>query len=353
MFLRQIIRVSIILMLGVLLASCSDNNEQSAADLTFPVSVEKVNRRPIAEYISTTGTLRASREEQVVTEVDGLLHLAKSNGVDLSTNRPVTKGYQLAKLENPEYLLTVRVEYNKLAKENAKRELDKQEELFKEGGVTEKELEQARQEELRTRMDYESKLIQAEKLNLRAPISGMIANLQKNADGTRVRTGFVLCNILDYRTTLVDVNLPNTDLGRVDVGDSVLVSNYALEDEIFKGLVTAIDPTIDQRTRTFKVTVEIGNKDLKLRPGMFVKTDIVVASNDTAIVIPKEAILTRNNRPTVFVVEGNVAHEREVSTGIETREDVEISGGIKEGDQVVTKGHETLRDQSKVRVARQ
>jgi multidrug efflux pump subunit AcrA (membrane-fusion protein) len=83
---------------------------------------------------------------------------------------------------------------------------------------------------------------------------------------------------------------------------------------------------------------------------MFAKADIVVEDRPSAVVIAKTALQTRDNRPVVFVVEGVSAELREVVTGIETREEIEILEGLNEDERLVVKGQETLRDKSKVRV---
>ncbi|MFQ5675884.1 MAG: efflux RND transporter periplasmic adaptor subunit, partial [bacterium] len=338
------------LLLSFMLFACNGGGDQSAADLTMPVVVEKVKRGPIAEYISATGTLRAIKEESVIAEVRGMLHLAKSNGTLLASGARVEADHLLAEVDNAEYLLEVRVESQRLAMENAEREFEKQQALFKEGGVTEKELEVARKNALDARLNYDSAELKAEKLQLRAPISGFITNLQSNFDGMQIAAGFQLCKIMDYAKTTVQVNLPNSDLGQVRVGQKVKVTNYALEGETFIGEVVAIDPTIDAQTRTFAASVQIDNQNLRLRPGMFVKTDIVVKEHPDAILIPKVALQTREGQQIVFVVKGVSAELREVVTGIETKEDVEILEGLAENERLVVKGHETLRDKSKVRV---
>lgn len=334
----------------LLLVACNSGEDRSAADLTIPVVVEKVKRGPIAAYVSATGTLRAQREERVVAEVDGILRLARHNGGVLTVGSRVSAGQLLAEIENQEYLLTVRVESQKLAMENAERELQTQEALFKEGGVTEKELELSRRNALDARLNYEAAQIKADKLRLKAPISGFIANLQTNAVGTRVPAGFRLCDILEYSTARVQVNLPNTDLDRIQIGQDVLVSNYALVDQTFKGRLTAIDPTIDAQTRTFTAMIDVANENLLLRPGMFVKAEIIIEHHPEALIIPKTALQTRDNRSVAFVVEGASAELRDVTTGIETREEIEILEGLNEGERLVVKGQETLRDKSKVRV---
>lgn len=330
--------------------ACRGGEDQSAADLTMPVVVEKVKRGPIAEYLSVTGTLRAKREESVVAEVQGILHFARTNGTILSAGSRIQKGQLLAEIENQAYLLEVRVESQKLAMTNAERELQKQEALYKEGGVTEKELELARRNALDARLNYEAAQLKADKLTLIAPISGIVTNLRTDAAGTHVPAGFKLCSIMDYGTVIVQVSLPNSDINRVRHGQKVRVSNYALQDDIFQGHITALDPTIDPQTRTFTATIEVQNKQLRLRPGMFVKTDIVVEDHPAAVIIPKRALQTRDGRPVVFIIKGVSAELREVTTGIETPEEIEVVEGLAEGERLVVKGHETLRDKSKVRV---
>jgi RND family efflux transporter MFP subunit len=332
------------------LASCDGDDDESAADLSMPVVVEKIKRADIADFISTTGTLRAAHEEAITAEVEGILHLLSANGAVFSNGRSVKKGQLLAELENPGYLLDVRVESQKLASENARRELEKQEKLFREGGVTEKELEIARKNALDAGLNYESAELKAGKLKLLAPIKGYVANLQTNYDGIRVPAGFQLCKIMDYSTVLAKVNLPNSDIGVIQLGQEVNVTNYALKGEVFKGRVISIDPAVDPQTRTFNTTIEIENHHLRLRPGMFVKTDVIIENRKDAIVIPKSAVQTRDGRPVAFIVKGLSAELREITTGIETKEEIEVIAGLAEDERLVVKGQETLRDKSKVRV---
>ncbi len=339
-----------LLIFVVFFTACESGEDRSAADLAVPVTVEKVRRGPISEFVSATGTLRAQREERLVTEVAGILSTVKTDGAYLSNGSRVRAGQMLAEIENREWLLEVRVESQKLAMENAKRELEKQQALFEEGGVTEKELELARRTALDTRLNYEAAQLRADKLNLRAPISGIISSLQSGSKGTYVPVGFQLCSIMDYGTVVVDASLPNTDMDRIRHGQQVNISNYSLEGEIFTGKVTSIDPTIDPRTRTFTVSIEARNPNLRLRPGMFVKADIIIKHQPEAVIIPRSAIQTRDNRSVVFVVEGVSAEMREITEGISTREEVEIVEGLNEGERLVIEGHETLRDKSKVRV---
>ena len=91
---------------------------------------------------------------------------------------------------------------------------------------------------------------------------------------------------------------------------------------------------------------------MKLRPGMFVKADVLLDRADNAIVIPKNILLTARNRKYVFVVERNVAVIRYITTGIEDEDNVEVLEGLFENDQLIVRGFETLRENSRVKILR-
>ena len=101
----------------------------------------------------------------------------------------------------------------------------------------------------------------------------------------------------------------------------------------------------------FKAVLTIDNDSLAIRPGMFVKIDIVVAAKDSALVIPKEVILDRGDSKAVFVVEKGIALERHLETGLSNREQIEVLSGLELEDRLVVEGFETLRNQSKVKLA--
>jgi len=86
---------------------------------------------------------------------------------------------------------------------------------------------------------------------------------------------------------------------------------------------------------------------------MFVKADIETARRDSAIVISKEIIVSGNRGKTVFIVEKGAARERIITTGLETETSVEVIEGLKKNDRIVTKGFETLRNNSKIKIINQ
>jgi RND family efflux transporter MFP subunit len=150
----------------------------------------------------------------------------------------------------------------------------------------------------------------------------------------------------------MDMNLPENQMGKVSLKQAARIMNYSLPDDTLTGYISELSPAIDEETRSFKGRIEIANKELKLRPGMFVKAEIVVAKRDSALVIPKDVMQTAGSRKYVFIAQKETARRRYVTTGLENNGFVEVTGGLKPGERLIIKGYETLRDRSKIKVIR-
>jgi RND family efflux transporter MFP subunit len=161
-----------------------------------------------------------------------------------------------------------------------------------------------------------------------------------------------MVKIMDYSSLLMDLNLAVKSIDVVNVGQKVRIMNYTIPDDTLTGIISQLSPAIDPQSRSFKAVVSISNSDLLLRPGMFAKGEIIVASKDSIIVIPKNIILSKQRGNTVFVIDKGLAQERIISFGLENPEYVEVISGLEPKEKLVTKGFETLRNRSKVKVVK-
>jgi len=148
----------------------------------------------------------------------------------------------------------------------------------------------------------------------------------------------------------MEVQLPEKYISVIKPGQDVRLTNYTIPEDTVMGHVTQLSPAIDADSRTFKGNVEISNTNYLLRPGMFVKADIVTNRKDSVIVIPKNIILSRQRGKTVFIVQRGLAEERIIETGLENLTDVEVTRGLMKNDRVVISGYETLSNRSKVKI---
>ncbi len=335
-----------------LLSACRNQDQALNADVEIPVSVEDLKLKPIEEFINTTGTAFPKGEIELKSKIAASYFL----GENPRTGRPwqlgdrVNSGDLIISLEDEEYFNSVKLETNQLNLELMESELRKQESLYEKGGVTLKELKTAGINYENAKTAVATSKLQLEKMKIVAPISGVIVDLPYHTRGTQVEAGLTMVKIMDYKTMYMDVQLPEKYIAVIKPGLQVKLTNYTLPGDTIIGTMTQLSPAIDASSRTFKGTVSIDNHDLLLRPGMFVKADIVTSRKDSSIVIPKNIILSRQKGKTVFVVDRGVAEERIIETGLENISETEVIRGLSRNERVVTGGFETLSNRSKVKI---
>jgi RND family efflux transporter MFP subunit len=345
---------SIILFAASILAltSCRNQDQNLTADVEIPVSVEELKLKPIEEFVNTTGTAFPKGEIELKSKISASYFLEKNPnaGKSWQLGDRVKAGALIVRLEDQEYVNSVRMETNQLNLELMESELRKQESLYEKGGVTLRELKTASINYENAKTTVVTSKLQLEKTKISAPIDGVIVDLPYHTQGTQVEAGVTMVKIMDYKTMYMVVQLPEKYISVIKPGQVVKLTNYTIPDDTIIGNVTQLSPAINADTRTFKGTVSIDNRDFLLRPGMFVKADIVTSRKDSAIVIPKNIILSRQRGKTVFIVDRGVAAERIIETGLENITDVEVTRGLAKNERVVTSGFETLSNRSKVKI---
>jgi RND family efflux transporter MFP subunit len=347
---KKILIISVTAIFAII--GCRNNNQNLTADIEIPVSVQEIRLTSIKEFVNTTGTAFPKGEIELSSKITASYYLEKNpqTGRLWQMGDKVKEGALIARLEDREYVISVKLETNQLNLELAESELKKQESLYEKGGVTLKELKTASIEYENAKTSVENAKLQMAKTRLVAPINGVIVDLPYYTQGTQIATGSKIVKIMDYQTMYMEVQLPEKYISVIKPSQNVNLTNYTIPGDTIIGLVTQLSPAIDADTRTFKGNIQINNRDYLLRPGMFVKADIITNNKDSVIVIPKNIILSRQRGKTVFIIDRGVAAERVIETGLENISDVEVTRGLMKGERVVTSGFETLSNKSKVKI---
>ena len=346
------VKIAGLVSLGCLLFSCNNNRGNSTSETTTPVWVEDVQFRDIEEYITTTGTAKASKTVEISSESEGDYYLQTNP----RTGRPyrlgdiVEKGDIIIRLENKEYENNVQLESKKLQIEITEKEWEGQKVLFEKGGATEKDVNNAKDSYINAKLNLENAYITLEKMNIRAPFRGVIVNLPYYTPGVETASGNVMVGIMDYSKMYIETQFPENAMEKLAVGQNVHITNYTIKEDTLQGKLTQLSPAINEDTRTFSGYIEISNPELKLRPGMFAKADVVTVRKDSVLAIPKDIIKNSRHGQLVYTVNRNSAEEIAIQTGISDDEYIEVEKGLKPGDKIVTRGYEWLRNRSKVKV---
>jgi len=196
----------------------------------------------------------------------------------------------------------------------------------------------------------ENSKLQLDKTRVIAPIDGVIVDLPYYTQTTQVETGSIIAKIMDYQVMYMDVQLPEKYIAIIKPGQPAKLTNYTIPEDTIVGSITQLSPAINADTRTFKGNISVNNPKYLLRPGMFVKVDIVTNHKDSVIVIPKAIILSRQRGKTVFTYDRGIVAEKIIETGLENVTEAEVTKGLAKNERIVISGFETLSNKSKVKI---
>ena len=394
--------------LTVLLWACGKKQE---AEVTSPpvVQVTAVTQNTIRRIVRGDGVLFPQEQANVVPKITAPVQkflvrrgdhvkqgelVAELENRDLvaaaaeaktaidvaDSNRRATEGSTI-----PEAVVKAQtdLESARQARDSAKKVLDSREQLFKEGALASRQVDESRlayvqaqtqyqaaDEHLKTlqgvgkeeqsktaaaqvqtaKAHYESQQAQVAYSRVLSPMAGVVADRPLN-EGEIAGPGMPLLTIMDISRVVARVNVPQADAPFVKVGQTAMITQTDSAQPA-EGKVTVVSPSTDPNTTTVQVWVQIVNTDERLKPGTTVHASIVTEEYKAASVVPAAAILPGEEGGTAVltVTSDSVAHTRAVKLGIREGNQVQILSGVNPGDEVVVVGGLGVDDKTKVKV---
>lgn len=189
-------------------------------------------------------------------------------------------------------------------------------------------------------------------LPMAAPASGFV--IEKDVvQGQMVDAGMRLYRIADLGIVWVLAQIYEQDLPFIQLGQEAVVKVASFPDREFRGRVTFIYPTVDEKTRTARVRLEFENPGYFLKPGMFVSAQINAQLSDSAVLVPESAVLRSGAKDTVFVALADGKFEaRNLTLGVEAEDNmIQVISGLTAGERIVTSGQFLLDSESQLREA--
>lgn len=336
---------SILLLGAVLLAACDmpgaagRNAATTAPDRAapaLPVETMTVFRGDIEQTYRTVTTLEAGNTVDVVARSTGVLEKLLVEEGDR-----VEAGQMLAQLDTEQLVLEVAQREATVAR--LRRDLERAQAIFDRQLGTSQDVETAN-------FEYKAQLAQLELSQLlldyatvTAPISGIVTQRLVN-QGNMVQANSVMFTLVDQDSMEAVLNLPQKELSRVAVGQTVKLQVDAWPDLEIPGEIQRVRPQVDTDTGTFRIVAALDNSSRLLQAGMFGRVEIVFGVRPDALLIEEQALITRDDRAFVYVVRDNIAVLTFVQPGIRQDGLVEIVSGLQAGDLVITTGQQMLED---------
>lgn len=320
------------------------------------VEVTTVGQGDISSEFAYTGKAAPSKEVDVVPTVPG-----KVTSYNYEVGDKVSQGAVLFTVDTTDLqnnMRSLEASYNvaKLGRDNAKSTYENNKLLYDEEIISKQEFDQIKYAYESAEAQLESIQVQMDNLkknitdcSVTSPMTGVIATRGVERGGFASQ-GVPAYTVMDLSTIKVEVGVSEQVLNTIHVGDKVSVLMTAVSELPLEGTVSTIAPASGQ-TGMYTVKVELNNKDGKIKSGMMAEVSFTMESSKDTIVLPRNAVIEKDNEVYVYVVENGVAKKVNVELGIESGDTIEILSGLKDGDNVVTKGQTYISDGEEVNVA--
>ena len=331
----------IIAVAGLMASGCGNGNKQQMQQVEREELVEVTVLHPsaITRTLDISTNLLGYQTVNVAPSVTGRIeHIF----VDVGSN--VRQGEMLVRMDQNQYNTT------KLTHANLQVEIQRMEALRESGSVSQQAYDQTR---LSYEQTTESLAFLEKNTFVRAPFSGVIS--AKNYEDGELYGGQAILVLTQIATLKALIAIPESYYPQVHNGMKVDIHSDIYPDQVFPATVETVYPTVDPATHTFQVKLRIPNGNLRLRPGMYVRTKLEMG-DDTAMLVPYSAVqkLTGSNDRYVMLDDGGVAKRVFVTLGQRFDENIEILGdSLSEGDRLVTVGQARLVDGSKLKITQE
>jgi len=334
---------SLVMLLSFLFTNCEDQNSAGGqfSMPPMPVEVTQVAGLGVSEKYETVGTIEAIEEVTVVSEINAAV-------IDI----PFTEGSQISKGE-----LIAQLDDLQLAAEVTRAEA-----LHAQSLTTYNRVKKVVEQKAGTPQDLDDalaslkvaeanlKLAQArlDKTRIVAPFSGMIGS-RKVSVGSFLLTGDAIAELANLNEIRINFSAPERYLSELKRGSEVFVYSPVYPGHEVKGKIIAIEPIIDQNTRTARIVARVQNPGLKFRPGMSANVTVILNERPEALTIPTEAVFANGNQSFVYIVNADsTVAPAPVTLGLQLSDVVEVLSGLQQGMQIITAGHQKLFPGAKV-----
>ncbi len=262
-----------------------------------PAPVEAIRgfRKSMEVFLTSNCNIEAEKSIDVFSKTSGEVKL-----ISVEEGRPVIADDLLAQLDQQEAELALKEAGIKL--ENAKLVYERSNNNYENNIMSKEEFETARLNYQMAEVAFEKSRLELDYYTIKSPLEGAVVERHIEV-GDNVNAGQKLFTIAKFDRTFAKIYAPEKELARIRPGQTARVSVESIPDMQFEGKVTLINPVIESKSGTVKVTIEITdpNKE-KLRPGMFASVFIVVEERANALVIPKKALIKDSITDEVFII---------------------------------------------------
>jgi membrane fusion protein (multidrug efflux system) len=329
-------------LLALLLLPVDAAMAQQRGSMAMPVKAESVIQDAVTTEITALGTLRSEEAVMIRPEIVGRIQT-----LHFQEGQLVTRDAPLVTLDQAEYRATLAGSTADM--EMARISYERIQELYGKQLTSRQNLDEAKAKLDAARARQALDQVRLDKTVIHAPFAGVVG-LRQVSPGAYVDKGNDIVGLGSIGSLKLDFRIPEMFIPKIKVGEILQARVDAYPDKIFEGTVYAIDPAVDEETRTVLLRARLPNPENQLRPGMFARLRLTLERRPNAILVPEQAIVPMGEKNFVFRVVDGKAALTPVTLGQRRPGQVEISAGLAATDIVVTDGQLKIFDGSPVMV---
>ncbi|WP_447592214.1 efflux RND transporter periplasmic adaptor subunit [Aquipseudomonas campi] len=312
-----------------------------AEQLPTMVEVTQPQRAPVRDELITFGSLRSDESVMIRSEIEGriaTLHFREGEAV---------KGGALL------VSLDASIARAELAQAQANLDLaeksyQRAQMLFKRGASNAQAQDEAQSQQQAARASLSLSQARLDKTQIRAPYDGVLG-LRQVSIGEYLSAGQDIVNLEVLDPLKVDFRIPQKAVSQVRIGQSIELSLDAYPGERFKGDIAALNPRLDEVGRSQAIRAQLGNPELRLKPGQFVKVSVILAERPNALLIPEEAVMPMGQLLFANLVVDGKVERRQIRIGQRLRGKAEVIEGLQGDETVITAGWQKVSPGDEVR----
>ena len=308
----------------------------------LPVSGMVVSPKLLENKIKVTGSILPNESLQLKSEVSGLV-----TKIHFREGQSVKKGTLLVSLKNDQ--LQAQLEKFKFSRQLAQETERRQKLLLNKEAISQEEYDISLTALNTVEADIKVVEAQIAQTSIIAPFDGVLG-LREISEGAYITNSTIIANFYSIDPVKLDFAIPGKYASEVKAGDIVYFQTEALTEQ-FQGQVYAIEPQIDETTRTLRLRAICENDEGKLLPGQFVRIELVMSSIDNALMVPTVSVIPELNGHKVYVATNGKVTSKMVQIGMRTDNEVQIVEGINPQDTVITSGLLEIREGSAITIS--
>lgn len=406
---RKVIGILIIVSILIIISFgfAGSNNEvveEVEKEVYTPVEVREINYTNLANITTMSGNVYGDKDVMIIPTMPG-----KVKTINVADGDKVKKGDVLFTLDGKD--IQKQIEQAKIAYDmakvnysmsqdqanvtqdsyertkaltetvlnNARESLENTKKLYEVGAVSKTQLEQAeislQQQETQmqaqldqAKMSASDKVDQLSSIQLKqaelaykqakdgldntvitSPINGTVTGISIEV-GTMASNAQPSMNIVDIDNVYVQIQVVDGLINKLNKGQKVNLTIPAISPEYRDVVIDSVNNIPDPRTQLYSIKINVENKDGKIKPGMFANVEIPLEEKNSVLSVPSESVIIKDDKNIVYILEDNKARERKIAIGLDTGREVEVLEGLKEGDMVIIKGQNYVKDGGIVKV---